>query len=422
MVKEREFKSALPPYRVLDLTEGGCMLGGRLLGDLGADVIKIEPPGGSNSRIAPYYKNIADPEKSLFWFAYNSNKRGITLNLEEAEGRNLFKQLVKTSDIIIESFGPGYMSGLKLGYSDLCKIKPDVINASISLFGQNGPKAQYKGSELTSWATGGYMYACGNPDRAPVWISFPQAGFFGGAEAALGSMTAILHRWNTGEGQHIDISMQECAVSPNMQILQMWDVAKIEFKRTGGRPVIASTGVNQHIYFKCKDGYINIMLQGGTEPFLSSSGNLVKWMKEEGMAPQWLQKLDWVVDYNAATMEQEIADRVRESVEKFTLTKTKNELYIEGSIKRGILLAPVNNTKDISEDLQLEARVYWRELEHPELNDTLTYCGPFISMSETPIEYQRRAPLIGEHNNEIYVGELGISEEKLNLLKDKRAI
>jgi benzylsuccinate CoA-transferase BbsE subunit len=398
------------------------MLGGKLLGDLGADVIKVEPPGGSSSRIAPYYKNIADPEKSLFWFAYNLSKRGITLNIGEEPGRNLFRKLVKTADIIIESFEPGYMSDLKLGYSDLCKIKPDIIYASISLFGQNGPKSQYKGSDLTTWATGGYMYACGNPDRAPVWISFPQAGFFGGAEAAIGSMTAILHRWNTGEGQHIDISMQEGAISPNMQVLQMWDVAKVTFKRTGGCLVIPNTGVNQYIYFKCKDGYINIMLQGGTEPFLTSSGNLVKWMTEEGMAPDWLQKLDWAVDYNAATMGQEIADRVRASVENFTLTKTKNELYIEGSIKRGILLAPVNNTKDISEDLQLEARVFWREMEHPELNATLAYCGPFIKMSGTPIEYKRRAPLIGEHNKEIYIGELGISEEKLNFLKNKRII
>ena len=108
MVKGNGQKSALPPYRVLDLTEGGFMLGGRLLGDLGADVIKIEPPGGSESRIAPYYNNIADPEKSLFWFAYNANKRGITLNLEEAEGRELFRELAGTADIIMESFEPGY--------------------------------------------------------------------------------------------------------------------------------------------------------------------------------------------------------------------------------------------------------------------------------------------------------------------------
>ena len=415
-------KTALPPYRVLDLTEGGCMLGGRLLGDLGADVIKIEPPGGSGSRIAPYYRNVASPEKSLFWFAYNFNKRGITLNLSDEEGRELFKGLIRTTDIIIESFKPGYMNSLELGYSDICKIKPDIIYTSITAFGQHGPKVHYKGSDLTSWASGGYLYACGNPDRAPVWISFPQAGFFGGAEGAIGSMTAMLHRGDTGEGQHVDVSMQECSISPEMQILQMWDVAGVEFHRSGGHLVIPSTGVKQPIYFKTKDGYVMILLQGGNDPFITSSRKLVEWMTEEGMAPEWLQSLDWAIDYNASTMGQKIADRAGKAVAEFTLTKTKSELYIEGSMGRGILIAPENNTKDISEDLQLEARVYWREIEHPELNKTLTYCGPFVRMSETPIGYKMRAPLIGEHNREIYAGELGLSQERFNTLKNKGII
>ena len=130
MVKNQENSSK--PYRVLDLTGGGCMIGGRLLGDIGADVIKIEPPGGSPSRIAPFYKDIPDPQKSLFWFAYNTNKRGITLDITKVPGRNLFKKLVRTADVVIESYAPGYMDSLKLGYNDLCKIKPDIIMASIT--------------------------------------------------------------------------------------------------------------------------------------------------------------------------------------------------------------------------------------------------------------------------------------------------
>ena len=145
MVKNQAPKSNSAPYRVLDLTEGGCMIGGRLLADLGADVIKIEPPGGSPSRIAPFYKDIPDPEKSLFWFAYNANKRGITLDMTKTEGQDLFKKLVKTADVVIESFAPGYLDSLKLGYADLCKIKPDIILASITPFGQNGPKAALSG-------------------------------------------------------------------------------------------------------------------------------------------------------------------------------------------------------------------------------------------------------------------------------------
>jgi crotonobetainyl-CoA:carnitine CoA-transferase CaiB-like acyl-CoA transferase len=422
MLQDKTNESVLPPYRVLDLTEGGCLLGGRLLGDLGADVIKIEAPHGSPSRIAPYYKGIADPEKSLFWFAYNANKRGITLDITKKEGQEIFLRLAKTSDIILESFEPGYLSSLKLSYSDLCLTKQDIIMTSITPFGQEGPKAHFKGSDLTAWASGGYLYACGNPDRAPVWISFPQSSLFGGAEGAIGALIAVRHRQNTGEGQHVDVSLQECAVSPNLNVLQMWDVSKVEFHRVGGALFVPSTGVRQPIYFRCQDGYVMILVQGGNEPFVSSSIRLVKWMAEENMAPEWLTKLDWIVDYDANNLGQATADKVGEAIEKFTSTKSKNELYEEGAFRRQILLAPISTTRDISEDIQLEARNYWAKQEHPELREILTYCGPFVNMSETPLEYRRRAPLIGEHNEEIYLKELGISDQYLRTMQERGII
>src|SRR3989304_5013751 len=164
MSTKYENASALAPYRVLDLTEGGCMVGAKLFGDLGADVIKIEPPGGSPSRIAPFYKDIPDPEKSLFWYAYNTSKRGITLDLQKPGGQELFKKLLPTADIILESFEVGYLGRMGLGYADLSRIKPDIILASISPFGQAGPKAEYQGRGLTAWASGGFLYTCGDPD------------------------------------------------------------------------------------------------------------------------------------------------------------------------------------------------------------------------------------------------------------------
>ena len=267
-MSDQEYKSTLPSYRILDLTEGGCMLGGKLLADMGADVIIIEPPRGSQSRTGPYYKNITNPVKSLFWWAYNANKRGITLDITKAEGREIFKGLVLRADAVLEGFEPGYFDRLKLGYFDLSEIKPDIILTSITPFGQNGPKARYQASDLTVWASGAYLYACGNPERAPTWISFPQAGLFGGAEGAIGTMTAIWHRNNTGEGQHVDVSMQESALSPNLNVLQMWDVGGVEFHRLGGALYVPSTGVQQPIYFKCRDGYAMILVQGGNEPFV----------------------------------------------------------------------------------------------------------------------------------------------------------
>lgn len=415
----------LPPMRILDLTEGGVMLGGRLLGDAGADVIKIEKPGGSDpciSRIWPYYKNSGKPEESLFWFTYNANKRGITLDITKPEGRELLKKLVKSADVIMESYEPGYMKKLGLGYEDLCKIKPDIIYTAITPFGQEGPKAHYEASALTVWASGGYLNACGDPDRAPVWISMPQTFLFGGCEGAIGTLMAYYYRMNTGEGQFIDVSMQEAALSPNMNVLQMWDLNKYDFKRVGSVSFVAGTGVRQPIYFKCKDGYVMILAIGGNEPYVSSSKALVKWMEEEGMAPDWLLTLDWWNDYNASKLKQELADKVGEAIEAFTMTKTKEELYLKGAYERAMLIAPVANTRDISEDIQLKARNFWVEMYHPELGRNIPYCGPFIRLSETPIQYRRRAPLIGEHNQEIYGGELGLKDAELKALKEKGVI
>ena len=417
-------KSALSHIRVLDLTEGGCMLGGRMFGDMGADVIKIEPSKGSLSRIAPYYKNIADPEKSLFWFAFNTNKRGVTLDITRPEGQELFKRLASTADIILESFSLGYMNKLKLSYSDICQIKPDIIYTSITPFGQNGPKSSYHANELSLWASGGFLNACGDPDRAPVWIGYPQAMFFGGAEGAIGSMTALWHRLNTGEGQFVDVSIQESTISSNMNSLQMWDVNKVEFCRVGAVSFVAATRVKQPIYFKCTDGYVMILALGGNEPYITSSVHLVQWMKDEGMCPEWLAKLNWGTDYNAAVLKQDLADKVGQAIEAFTLTKTKDELYEIGAFGKykQILIAPVSSTRDISEDVQLKGRNFWVNLAHPELGTTLPYCGPSVRMSETPIEFNRRAPLIGEHNKEIYIDELGLREIELKTMKDKAIV
>jgi benzylsuccinate CoA-transferase BbsE subunit len=422
MAKKQKTISALSPVRVLDLTEGGCMLGGKLFADTGGDVIKIEPPGGSASRIQPYYKNIEDPEKSLFWFSYNTNKRGITLNLLKPEGREIFKKLAGMADIIMESSTAGYMDDLNLGYADICKIKPDIIYASITPFGQSGPKADYIATDLTSVAASGFLNACGDPDRAPVWIGCPQSSQYAGCEAAIGAMIAYWHRLNTGEGQFVDVSMQEANMSANMNTLQMWDVNKVEFTRVGPCSYVAATGVRQPIYFPCKDGYVMILALGGNPPYVPSSEKLVKWMDEDGMAPEWLKKLNWWVDYNASVLTQELADKVGKAIEAFTLTKTKDQLYNEGAFERQILVASVSNTRDISQDIQLKARNFWRNIPHPELSGDVPYCGEFAPFSESPIQFVRRAPLIGEHNREIYVKELGLTEGNIAKMKDKGII
>ena len=161
-------------YRALDLTDEKGFLCGRLLGDMGVDVIKVEQPGGDPARnIGPFYHNIPHAEKSLNWFVFNANKRGITLNLETADGQDIFKRLVGTTDFVIESFPPGYMDGLGLSYTALSEINPGVIIASITPFGQDGPYKDYKTSDLVSMAMSGLVYNSGDPDRPPVSCTVP---------------------------------------------------------------------------------------------------------------------------------------------------------------------------------------------------------------------------------------------------------
>ena len=202
MAKKEKMEGMLSPYRVLDLTDEKGFLCGKLLGDLGADVIKVERPGGDPARsIGPFYHDEADPEKSLFWFAFNTSKRGITLDIETAEGQEVFKRLVESADFVIESFPPGYMDQLGLGYSALEEVNPGIIMVSITPFGQTGPYKDYKAPDIVAWAMGGSMYPFGNADRPPVRISHhSQAYLHASGEAAVGAMLALYYRSITGEG------------------------------------------------------------------------------------------------------------------------------------------------------------------------------------------------------------------------------
>lgn len=327
-----------------------------MLGDLGADVIQVEKPGGSPSRkIGPFYKDSPDPQRSLFWFAYNTNKRGITLNTETAEGQKILKRLVKTADFVIESSAPGYMEQLGLGYSALSQIKPSIIMVSITPFGQSGPKAHYKGSDLIAWASGGILYMCGNPDRPPNWVSFPQAYLHAAAEAAVGALIAHFHRQMTGEGQQVDVSVQDCVIPLLSHTPLFWQMSGLQFSRTGNYSV-SRRGIKTRQTYPCKDGYIAVAITGGgSASHVASSRALVAWMDEEGVAPDWLKKLDWVNEYNAEEVTQELVDQVTAIATKFFATKTCSEIYNE-AVRRGLLIAPFNSAQDIANSAQLQAR------------------------------------------------------------------
>ena len=410
---------ALSPYRALDLTDEKGFLCGKILADLGADVIKIEKPRGDPARnIGPFYKDIPNPERSLYWFAYNSNKRGITLNIKTADGKEVFKKLVKGAEFVIESFPPGYMDNLGLGYAALSDIKADVILISVSHFGQSGPYGNYKGCDIVDMAMSGYMYVCGDPDRPPVRISFPQAYLNAGLEAAVGALMAFNHRQLTGEGQWVDVSIRDSIIRTMYNVRPFWDLNRQIIRRQGCMRAGISAFAIQRQTWPCKEGAVTFELIGGVGG-ARMNRTLVQWMDEEGIADDFLKNMDWD-NFDMAITTQDLIDQINERFGKFFMRHASMELYEEAK-KRRIMLYPVTSTKDIAENQQLAARGFWEEVEHPELNATITYPGAFVKTTETPCNIRRRAPLIGEHNNEVYK-ELGLSENELLILKQNNII
>lgn len=414
---QNKTQGMLSPYRVLDLADEKGLLCGKLLGDMGADVIKIERPGGAPARdIGPFYHDTPHPERSLFWFAFNTNKRSITLDIETIDGQELFKRLVKTTDFVIESFPPGYMEKLGLGYSTLEKLHTGVIMVSITPFGQTGPYRHYKAPDIVAWAMGGIMYSTGDPDRPPVQIGHhSQAYLHAGAQASIGAMLALCHRAKTGEGQLVDVSIQESVVRIDACGASFWDMLKVQQQR-GERP---APTLQLPWTWQCKDGYVIFVYFGGPLGVRMNSP-LVKWMDDEGMADDFMRKLDWGA-LNPNSLSWEMLDGIIARTNKFFMSHTAAELY-EGALRQNVMLYPVATVKDMLDSVQLAARGYWVELEYPELGTKIIHPGAFAYVSELPPEIRRRAPLIGEHNREVYEEELKLSREELIRLKEAGVI
>ena len=420
---ESNTEGMLSPYRVLDLTDQRGYLAGRLFGDLGADVIKIEKPQGDPGRnLGPFYHDINDPEKSLYWMGFNTNKRGITHNIENNNGQEIFKNLCKTTDIIIESFDPGYMDKHSLGYSTLSEINSGIIVSSITGFGQNGPYKDYKAPDIVLWALSGLGFVTGDPDRPPISPGYPISYFFSAIQAVIGSLIALYGRSITGKGQYIDaVTLLGLAWATGPEVQGLWPTNKQIVKRTGRiwpRPQVSASGevcyINVPLVYPCKDGSVKFF--PFVEPgMLPSTNGLTQWVIEEGMASETLQHVDWGM-WNWQTVTQETTDEIVKSFSKFFMNHTKSELW-NGAQERGIQLYPVFTPKDMLEFPQLTIRQYWQEVEHPQLVANIVYPGAFAKLTEGSCKIRRRAPLLGEHNEEIYLKELGLSKEELILLK-----
>ena len=405
----------LAPYRVLDLTDERGLLAGKILADLGADVVQIEPPGGNPARnIGPFYGDDPQPEKSLFWWAYAANKRSITLDLEQKDGQALLKKMVAEADFLVESFAPGYLDTLGLGYDLLAEINPKLVMVSITPFGQDGPYSNYQATDIVGMALGGFMYLTGDDDRAPIRISFPHFYLHGGAAGATAAMLAHTYRITSGQGQYVDVSCQQAVAKTLAHAPQIWDIEGAILKRMG--VYRQTSGENRvRINWPCKDGYVNYMVQGGSVAY--STRALLEWMKEDSFDTADLDAIDWEkMGYGAIT--PELMSQLGEPLGDFFKGHTRAEL-VQGSLDRRILLFPVATPSALQDHSQLEARGYFKELEHPELGATVQYPGAFVKSGdgEDIAGIYRRPPLIGEHNTVIFQGELGITGSELESLK-----
>ena len=391
----------LSPYRVLDLSDERGLMCGQILADLGADVIQIEPPGGSSARDqGPWLAGRdGDREASLHWWAYARNKRGIVLDLETSQGRDDLRRLVTTADILVESEAPGRMADLELDYPQLATINPGLIHVSITPYGRTGPKANDAATDLTLHAASGFLHMTGDLDRAPVRTTVPQAYQHGGADGAGAALIALHERHRSGLGQHIDISIQQslnqaCA----SQMLSVPLGGPDVIRASGG---ISLGGLNVRFVWPAKDGFISLTHLFGTAvgPFTQ---RLMDWMYEEGACDQALRDTDWI-GYADGLLTGRIPfaefEEVKGIIAEFTSSKTKEELFAAGRERR-LLIVPVSTIPDMIENANLAHRDYWTPVERPD-GGTANYPGAFVRPHVQPLSYRRPAPLLGQHSDEV---------------------
>jgi benzylsuccinate CoA-transferase BbsE subunit len=402
---------ALQGLRVLDLSDEKGQYCTKLMADMGADVIKIEPPAGDPvRRIGPFYHDEEELDKSLYWFVLNTSKRGLTLDITTPRGADLFRRLAATADFVVESFAPGTMDQLGLGYEALQQQRPNLILTSVSNYGQTGPYRDYAATDLDILGMSGTLFVCGDPDRAPTRVNAPQAPIYAGIQAFVGSLLAYYHRLESGEGQQVDVSLHECATLLHYSQL-IWNAYGLVMVRLGDRLQVAPGAVVRYC-FPCKDGYVQAIPQLTWSTF-------VPWMDDYGMAgeltsPEWEERLQTLV----SDWEQEHIDYSEQVIADFLARFTKRELYEEGQ-RRYQFVYPVYNARDSLEDQQLHHREYFVQVAHPELGATLTYPGAPWKLSRTPWRLRCRAPLLGEHTAEILGGELGLDATALATLQQE---
>lgn len=398
----------LSPYTVLDLTDEKGELASMVLGDLGADVIKVEPPSGSPSRaMGPFLDDAPEMERSLQYFAFNRNKRGISLDLEAEAGRKTLFSLVGKADFIVESARPGEMAGRGLGFEAMRQANSRIVYVAITPFGQDGPHADFPASDLTLAAMGGPMSLQGHPDRPPVRLSLPQAWLHASVEAAVGALTAHALMLRTGQAQFVDVSAQTAMTWTMLQGMVAHAVQGRDFNRGGS--IVQLGTINVQLVHECADGHVVVFPIGG------ALAKMVEWWVRDGIVPEdWMKAEDWPMYHVKLLQQQPVAHTIEEvldAVGAYVRDKTKNQLLEQG-IADGVSIAPVNNMEDLTRFRHLQERGFWLTAPLPN-GQVAQVPGIFANLSETPMKVRRWAPRLGEHTGEVLGDLLGMSTSQI---------
>lgn len=423
MNADTETPAALSDVRVLDLTGTGGQYATKMLADLGADVVRIEPPAGaSGRRIPPFAEGQAGFDRSLAFWYWNTSKRSVTLDLTTEDGRALFRRMLPRYDVLVHTFTPSEATGIGLAPDELRAAHPGLIECSITPYGEWGPHADWLGTDLTVASMAGMVTLAGFPDRPPSAPPGEQAAVCGSIHAAQGILLALLARDRDGQGRRVEVSAQEAMGMTEETAMQYWDLRREVRTRQGENKLLPGIGT-----YECADGHIYSMI--GVPGFGAPIAVLIAWMAESDMAgdlddPKWTDFLGQInmrqltaLRDNPAQMAEVMPKfaHIDQYVQAFYKSKTKTELYTGGQGRR-LMIGAVNSAKDLRDSEQLGARAWWQEVEHQELGETFAYPGPPYRHSATPWRISRRPPMLGEHTLDVLQDELGLTREQCEIL------
>ena len=409
--------SALTGTRVVEIASEPIAWAGKLLGDMGADVILVEPPGGAEGRRAPPFEGDSADGESLYWWHYHTSKRSVVLDLERAEARAAFLALIEQTDVLIESEAPGRLAALGLDYADLIARKPDLIHVSMTPFGRETSRRDEPATDLTILAGGGPAWSCGYDDHdlPPIRGGGNQGYQTGCHYAVLSALTAIFHHGVTGEGQFVDVSMHAAANITTEMASYFYLIAGQTVLRQTGRHALPI--MSMPVQIRCKDG--RYATTGVPPRTPKGFGDLYDWLVELDVADRLpeaifleMARKRESIGFADIGVDDEVTAAFSAARDAITLIceNLSADAFFQGAQRIGITVGAILSPEEAYEDPHFVERGFQVRVDHPERAEPVRYPGAPYKLPASPWRIQRRAPRLGEHDEEI-LGALGFDAD-----------